>query len=245
MIALLRPDWPAPPQIVAASTLRSGGHSSAPWASANFGTHVGDAPTAVAANRAALRQQLGLACEPLWLNQVHGTRVVDAARPLMDANADGSFSRTSGRACVVMTADCLPLLLTNRHGDWVAALHAGWRGLANGIIDAGLAHYPGPRSELLVWLGPCIGPGAFEVGHEVRTAFVAAFGDDANTCFVAHGDRLLADLPALARLRLQQLGVEAIYGGQWCTYDDEQQFFSYRRQPISGRMASLIAINAR
>lgn len=242
MIALLCPDWPAPPQIVAASTLRSGGHSCPPWASANFGTHVGDTPTAVAANRTALRQQLGLASEPLWLNQVHGTRVVDAAQAQHNLDADGSFSRHVGASCVVMTADCLPLLLTNRSGDWVAALHAGWRGLAGGIIDAGLAHYPGQRSGLLAWLGPCIGPRAFEVGHEVRAAFVAAFGSEAAQAFIPHGDKLLADLPALARLRLQQLGVEAIYGGQWCTHGDEQQFFSYRRQPITGRMASLITI---
>ena len=144
-----------------------------------------------------------------------------------------------------MTADCLPLLLTNRSGDWVAAFHAGWRGLANGIIDAGLAHYPGQYSELLVWLGPCIGQHAFEVGHEVRAAFIAAFGSEASACFVAHGNKLLANLPALARLRLQQLGVNAIYGGHWCTYSDTQNFFSYRRHSVTGRMASLISIKPR
>ena len=183
---------------------------------------IGDAPAAVAANRQALRQQLGLAREPLWLNQVHGQRVVDAAQPLTNPDADGSFSHGPGSVCVVMTADCLPLLLTNRHGNWVAALHAGWRGLAGGIIDSALAHYPGQRHELLVWLGPCIGQQAFEVGHEVRSAFVAAFGSEAAHAFMPHGDKLLANLPALARLRLQQLGVDAIYGGQWCTHNDEQ-----------------------
>lgn len=245
MIALLAPDWPAPAHIVAASTLRHGGCSAAPWQSANFGLHVGDAPAAVAANRQALRQQLALAAEPLWLNQVHSTRVVDAGQPLIDADADGSFSLSPGPACVVMTADCLPLLLTNRQGDWVAALHAGWRGLANGIIDAGLAHYSGQYNELLVWLGPCIGQHAFEVGHEVRAAFIAAFGIEASVCFAAHGDKLLANLPALARLRLQQLGVNAIYGGHWCTYSDTQNFFSYRRHSVTGRMASLISIKPR
>ena len=190
--------------------------------------------------------KIALPNEPAWLNQVHGTQVLE-----LDSwqggltDADAAVSKTAGKVCVVMTADCLPLLLTNRHGNWVAALHAGWRGLAGGIIDSALAHYPGQRHELLVWLGPCIGQQAFEVGHEVRSAFVAAFGADANTCFVAHGDKLLANLPALARLRLQQLGVDAIYGGQWCTHNDEQQFFSYRRQAVTGRMASLITINAR
>lgn len=240
MIALLEPQWPAPSTVRAASTLRSGGVSLGPYAGANFGDHVGDEPAAVAANRASLRQQLALAQEPAWLNQVHGTVVVEAVASPTPNTADGSWSSKGGQACVVMTADCLPVLLCNRQGSWVAALHAGWRGLCEGVIESGIAAYPGPTADLLAWLGPCIGPAAFEVGGEVRTAFMAADGRDAQRCFAAHGERYLADLPALARLRLVSCGVTAVYGGQWCTVSDAASFYSYRRERVTGRMASLV-----
>lgn len=240
MIALLDPQWPAPPTVRAASTLRSGGFSTGDYAGANFGNHVGDESAAVAANRANLRQQLALAQEPAWLNQVHGTVVVEALAGTSPVTADGSWSSQTGQVCVVMTADCLPVLLCNRQGTWVAALHAGWRGLCDGIIEAGIAAYPGASSDLLAWLGPCIGADAFEVGGEVRAAFITADGRDAEQCFAAHGDRYLANLPALARLRLASCGVTAIYGGQWCTVSDAASFYSYRRERVTGRMASLI-----
>lgn len=240
MIALLEPQWPAPPTVCAASTLRGGGVSTGPHTGANFGDHVGDEPKAVAANRASLRQQLALAQEPAWLNQVHGTVVVEAAANPTPITADGSWSSKAGQACAVMTADCLPVLLCNRQGSWVAALHAGWRGLCDGVIESGIAAYPGPTADLLAWLGPCIGPAAFEVGGEVRAAFIAADGRDAQRCFATHGDRYLADLPALARLRLASCGVTAVYGGQWCTYSDAASFYSYRRERVTGRMASLV-----
>lgn len=240
MIALLEPQWPAPPRVHAASTLRSGGISSGPYVGANFGEHVADDPAAVAANRKALRSQLNLPAEPAWLNQVHGTVVVEALAGPSPATADGSWSIGGGQACVVMTADCLPVLLCNRQGTWVSALHAGWRGLCDGILEAGIAAYPGSTGDLLAWLGPCIGPTAFEVGGEVRAAFMSADGRDAQRCFAAHGDRYLADLPALARLRLASCGVTAVYGGQWCTVSDAASFYSYRRERVTGRMASLI-----
>ncbi|MBQ1784424.1 MAG: peptidoglycan editing factor PgeF [Gammaproteobacteria bacterium] len=239
-MALLEPQWPVPSTVRAASTLRGGGVSTGCYAGANFGDHVGDEPKAVATNRAALRHQLALAQEPAWLSQVHGTLVVEAVASPMPITADGSWCSKAGQACVVMTADCLPVLLSNRQGRWVAALHAGWRGLCDGIIESGIAAYPGPTTDLLAWLGPCIGPAAFEVGGEVRAAFIAADGRDAQGCFAAHGERYLADLPALARLRLASCGVTAVYGGHWCTHSDAASFYSYRRERVTGRMASLV-----
>lgn len=237
--AWIRPDWPAPAQVRALSTTRSGGVSLPPYNSLNLGVHVGDQPADVAANRAVLRDVLP--GEPCWLNQVHGTRVVDAAHPDGVPDADAVVSRSAGAVCVVMTADCLPVLLCDHAGSVVGAAHAGWRGLQGGVIEATVAAMQVPPSEVIAWLGPAIGPAAFEVGDEVRAAFVA----DAAAAALAFQPsatpgKWLADIYLLARQRLQVLGVNSVSGGDLCTVTDRQRFFSYRRDGVTGRMASLI-----
>ncbi|WJW74922.1 peptidoglycan editing factor PgeF [Thiohalobacter sp. IOR34] len=235
----LIPDWPAPAVVRALTTTRAGGVSRPPYDSLNLADHVGDDPAAVAANRERLRTRLGLPAEPVWLRQVHGTGIVDAARLSGTAGADGSTTAQPGVVCAVLTADCLPLLLCDRAGRRVAAVHAGWRGLAGGVIEAALDAMDRPGSELLAWLGPAIGPRAFAVGDEVRAAFVAA-DPAAATAFHREAGGWRADLYALARQRLAARGVRAVYGGHWCTHEDRARFYSYRRDGDTGRMASLI-----
>lgn len=239
MADFLIPDWPAPDSVRALQTLRAGGCSPKPWDSFNLGDHVGDEPLRVAANRAALRAQLPV--DPLWLNQVHGRLVVDAKLG-GDAKltADASYSRQSGAVCAVMTADCLPVLFCDRAGKVVAAAHAGWRGLLGGVLECTIAAMQVAPGELLAWLGPAIGPDNFEVGDEVRVAFVA---DNPNAVvhFKPHGPgKWLADIFGLARQRLTAAGVTALYGGGICTVADAARFFSYRRDGVTGRMATLI-----
>jgi YfiH family protein len=242
--AMLLPDWPAPPTVRAVATTRHGGVSTGPYSSLNLGDHVGDAPAQVAANRARLRQGLGLSLEPAWLKQVHGTTVVAAETVVTPLAADATYARTPGRACVVMTADCLPVLFCDRAGRWVAAAHAGWRGLVGGVLTATLAYLDCPVGEVLAWLGPAIGPQAFEVGSEVRQAFLAR-DPAAGHCFQpSSAGRWLADLYELARRQLRAAGITAIYGGGWCTFTETDQFFSYRRDGgCTGRMATLIWLN--
>lgn len=237
--AWIRPDWPAPARVQALSTTRAGGVSLPPYDSLNLGVHVGDQSADVAANRAVLRGQLP--GEPCWLNQVHGTRVVDAAQPESVPHADAVVSRRAGAVCVVMTADCLPVLLCDRAGSVVGAAHAGWRGLQGGVIEATAAAMQIPPSDIIAWLGPAIGPNAFEVGDEVRAAFVgdAAIAAAAFRPSTTSG-KWLADIYLLARQRLQALGVNSISGGDLCTVTDRERFFSYRRDGVTGRMASLI-----
>ena len=241
MADYLVPDWPATPGVRALQTLRTGGCSPAPWASFNLGDHVGDDPAHVAANRAELRQ--ALPAEPLWLSQVHGTTVVDAALAPQGTSADASFSRQPGPVCAVMTADCLPVLFCDRAGSVVAAAHAGWRGLLDGVLENTIAALQVAPGDLLAWLGPAIGPECFEVGGEVREAFVARDAAAAG-CFRPHGDKWLADIYALARQRLLQAGVTAISGGGVCTVSDAERYFSYRRDGVTGRMATLIWLEA-
>ncbi|BBF85497.1 uncharacterized conserved protein [Aquitalea magnusonii] len=235
----LQADWPAPANVRTLITTRQGGHSLQPFNSFNLGTHVGDDADAVAANRELLRA--ALPAEPAWLNQIHGTHVVNAAEVsdrLLDA--DASYSTTPGTVCVVMTADCLPVLLCNAAGSVVAAAHAGWRGLCDGVLEASVAATGVAASSLMAWLGPAIGPDAFEVGAEVRAAFMAQ-DPAAEQAFAAIGeDKYLADIYLLARQRLAALGIERVYGGDFCTVIDRERFFSYRRDKITGRMASLI-----
>lgn len=223
----------------AVSTTRLGGVSEPPFDSLNLGDHVGDTPLHVAENRARLRTALHLPADPLWLAQVHGCRVVEAG----DAGvpeADGAWTRDRGRACVVMAADCLPVLLCDRAGTRVAALHAGWRGLAAGVIEAGSAALASPGTALLAWLGPAIGPAAFEVGEEVRDAFVTR-DPRAARAFQAHRPgHWWADLYILARQRLSDCGVSAVYGGGRCTHSERDLFYSYRRDQVTGRSATLI-----
>ncbi|HXE40620.1 MAG TPA: peptidoglycan editing factor PgeF [Azonexus sp.] len=242
MADLLIPDWPAPANVRAVQTLRSGGCSPAPWDSFNLGDHVGDDPARVAANRATLRAVLP--AEPLWLTQVHGIAVVDAGTASPAREADAAFARQPGKVCAVMTADCLPVLFCDRAGTVVAAAHAGWRGLLGGVLEATLGRMGVPAGEVLAWLGPAIGPVAFEVGDEVRAAFVA--GDpEAARAFVPHGaGKWLADIYCLARKRLQVAGVGSVSAGDWCTVSDAGRFFSYRRDGVTGRQASLIWLDS-
>jgi polyphenol oxidase len=257
----LRPDWPAPPHVHALCTTRSGGHSAAPYDSLNLGTHVGDVPAAVRANRAHLESVLGR--RPVFLEQVHGTDSVALAAEMPDGTRADACSLRQGQAdiaCTIMVADCLPVLLCDTAGTWVAAAHAGWRGLAGaqgrGIVEATVAEFYALKQplasmdaeqlapEIIAWLGPCIGPQAFEVGDEVRAAFVATH-PQATLHFAPHGPgKWLANLSALARQRLQAAGVHRVYGNdgssEWCTVGQSSRFFSHRRDRVSGRFAACI-----
>jgi hypothetical protein len=240
MLNLIKPDWPAPENVHAYTTTRQGGYSEAPYDSFNIGDHSGDDPENVETNRQLLAEALDLPTPPVWLNQVHGNKIICIDTPPLSLIADGSFARTPKKVCVVMTADCLPLLITNHTGTIVAALHAGWRGLARGIIEEGFKILQRFDQDLLVWLGPAICQQAFEVGPEVREEFINADSEAANAFIPSPSGRWLADIYELARIRLRKLGITAIYGGDFCTYTDSKRFFSYRRDGKTGRMANLI-----
>lgn len=231
------PDWPAHPRVRACVTTRLGGHSELPFDSFNLGVHVGDAPDAVAANRSRLQQIIS--GEPAWLSQVHSSIVVEAD-PRICPTADASWTAQTGIACAVLTADCLPVLFSDRAGTHVAAAHAGWRGLAAGMLEATVAAMNIHADQLIAWLGPAIGPAAFEVGGEVRDAFVSQHAEAASA-FVpsANVGRFMADIYQLARIRLSACGVAAVYGGGFCTVTDPR-FYSYRRAAQTGRFASLV-----
>jgi YfiH family protein len=250
------PDWPAPAAVTAFCTTRAGGVSRPPFDSCNLGLHVGDDTRAVTANRARVAALLPADSRLCWLQQVHGTDVVEAGvdegaggrAAAAPAEADALWSRAPGMACAIMTADCLPVLLCSRGGDVVGAAHAGWRGLAAGVLEALVAAMDTDPAHLLAWMGPAIGPRAFEVGAEVRDAFLRAAGSAepaTAACFRPSGGgsgAFYADLYALARLRLSAAGVGAVYGGGLCTYGDPARFFSHRRDGETGRMAAVIAI---
>jgi len=235
---MILPDWPAPVRVKGLMTTRAGGVSQAPWAGLNLGDHVGDDPERVAANRARLRQHLP--AEPGWLKQVHSARVVELGRE-PNPEADAAFTRQPVQVCAVLTADCLPVLFCDRAGSVVAAAHAGWRGLVGGVLEATVAAMQVPPDEVFAWMGAAIGPQAFEVGDEVRQAFVAQHAA-ASGAFVPQPTpgKWLADIYQLARIRLEHAGVQAIYGGGRCTYQEAETFYSYRRDGVTGRMASLI-----
>ena len=237
----LRPDWPAPVPVRAVSTTRAGGFSPPPYDRFNLGAGAGDDADCVARNRELLRSGLGLGWEPFWLRQVHGTRVVAAGHAGSPEPADASFTDRSGPVCVVLTADCLPVLFCDRAGTVVAVAHAGWRGLAAGVLEATLDAMSVSPESTMAWLGPAIGSRAFEVGGEVRSAFLNV-DPSAGECFrESLRGRWLADLPELARRRLRAAGVDSIHGGRWCTHENAEQFFSHRRdQGQTGRMATLI-----
>lgn len=237
-LEVLLPDWPAPARVRSLQTLRGGGCSPVPWASFNLGDHVGDVPANVACNRGLLRA--ALPAEPLWLKQVHGVAVADAGSPFPALEADAAFSRQPGKVCAVMTADCLPVLFCDRAGSVVAAAHAGWRGLVAGVLEATMAQMAVPPGDLLAWLGPAIGARAFEVGDEVRAAFMACDTAAASAFVPAGAGKWQADLYLLARQRLEVAGVQSISGGDRCTVSEPESFFSYRRDGVTGRMASLI-----
>lgn len=215
--------------------------SCGPYESMNPADHVGDTETAVVANRARLQQLLQLPAAPHWLQQVHGTHVIDAALFGEQApQADGSWSARAGVVCAVMTADCLPLLLTDREGTCVAAVHAGWRGLSAGVIEQAISCMHAPGDSLMAWLGPAIGPSAYEVGAEVRDSFLSHAACAADAFQPNGAGHWLVDLYQLARQRLAACKVTAVYGGQLCSYSDANRFYSYRRDGVTGRMASLI-----
>lgn len=244
MTMFLQPDWTAPAAVHALSTTRQGGVSTGVYASLNLADHVGDDPAAVRHNRALLREQAGLPVEPTWLNQVHGCVVYEqgtGAQAVRDADASVAFG--PGRVCAVMTADCLPVLLCDEAGTAVAAVHAGWRGLAAGVIETTVQRMRRPAVQLQAWLGPAIGPAHFEVGDEVRARFCEIDADAVAAFRRNAAGRWLADLPMLARQRLAGLGVAAVSGGGDCTFADPARFFSYRRDGVTGRMASLIWID--
>lgn len=237
------PDWPAATQVRAVCTTRHGGVSTGPYASMNPADHVGDDPGAVLANRQRLQQVLQLPAAPRWLQQVHGTTVIDAGEAVaVDAApvADAAWCSQTGVVCAVLTADCLPVLLCDTAGRHVAALHAGWRGLAAGVIEQTIDALRQPGESLLAWFGPAIGPATYQVGDEVRETFLT-HDRQAKAAFRPGPDgSWMADLYLLARQRLAERGVSAVYGGHECSFTDAQRFFSYRRDGVTGRMATLI-----
>jgi YfiH family protein len=238
MIEWVIPHWPAPAGVRAYTTTRAGGVSAGAYAALNLAAHVGDDPAAVEENRRRLRTHLP--AEPLWLTQVHGNAVARAEDAAEGVEADAAFTRRAGRVCAVLTADCLPVLLCNDVGTVVAAAHAGWRGLAGGVIEAAVRATNEPPARLLAWLGPAIGPQAFEVGAEVRAAFLAHSPGAAAAFAAKENGKWLADLYRLATQRLNALGVERVFGGGFCTFNETERFYSYRREKATGRMASLI-----
>ena len=245
-LTLIKPDWPAPPNVHCAISCRNTGHSMGSYAAGNLALHVEDDPVLVAENRRLLKSQLGLE-HIQWLEQVHGTHVVAAKSDGLTRTADGCITGERKLACAVMTADCLPLLLCNKAGTQVAAVHAGWRGLAKGVIAEAVKQFDCKPNQLLAYLGPAIGKVHFEVGVDVLEAFfeLAANAEAADAIANAFQPSMKplkfhTDLYALARLALAQLGINAVYGGNFCTYEDKDRFYSYRRNAKTGRMASLI-----
>jgi YfiH family protein len=232
------PDWPAPKQVRTLQTTRLGGVSAAPYGSLNLGDHVGDAPLAVERNRILLNTLLP--SEPVWLEQAHGTIVVNADRAACLPQADACIARHRASVCVVMTADCLPVLLCDKQGSVVGAAHAGWKGLAAGVIEATVQAMNVAPQNLMAWLGPAISQDAFEIGDEVRAAFIAAQPQAAAAFIPGQQGKWLADIYALARLRLNASGITQIYGGDHCTYREREKFFSHRRDGVTGRMGTFI-----
>jgi polyphenol oxidase len=231
------PDWPVPKAVRALITTRTGGVSEGPYASLNLGDHVGDDAHAVASNRAILQHYLP--SPPSWLKQVHGTSVMSLHDYHLPVESDASVAFGADGVCAIMTADCLPVLLCDDTGAVVAAAHAGWRGLCAGVIENAVSAMKTPAEKIMAYLGPAIGPQHFEVGDEVRRAFMQDSAEAARAFIAKSEGKWLADIYLLARQRLNAIGVTRIYGGEFCTVA-EQRFFSYRRDKITGRMASFI-----
>ena len=245
---LIIPNWPAPSVVCSAISTREGGISQVPFDGFNLANHVGDASQAVSANREYLHDELGLQ-HIQWLNQVHGTAVIDAQKGATAVEADAVYTDQVGIGCAVLTADCLPVLFCSMKGDEVACAHAGWRGLASGILENTVGRFNAGPDQLLAYLGPAIGQQAFEVGEEVRDAFLQwenSASDQIADCFVSCDvpGKYLADLYGLARWQLNGLGVHVVFGGDYCTYSEQQRFYSYRRDGVTGRMASVVFIKS-
>ncbi len=240
MTKLIVPEWPMPAGVAACSSTRVGGVSLAPWDSMNLGAHCGDSLQHVEQNRRRLYEAAAFPSAPVWLEQVHGRAVLklDGSEPA-SKRADASWTDRRSTVCAVMTADCLPVLFCNMSGNEVAAAHAGWRGLCEGVLEETVASFHDRPEHLLAWLGPAIGPAAFEVGGEVREAFVAK-DPQAESAFRPVGEKFFADIYQLARQRLANVGVRQVFGGERCTYSESGDFFSYRRDGTTGRMASFI-----
>lgn len=240
-IMFIQPNWPAPKNIKALTTTRENGVSAAPYDSFNLANDIGDDPKNVRANRDKLINTLNLTSEPVWLKQIHSNKVIDLNKNHLK-DADGSYvavKNIPSPICAITTADCLPILICNKQGTEIAALHAGWRGLFNGIIESGLSKFKSCSKDLLVWFGPAIGPNVFEVGEEVREQFIH-LDENLKEAFKAKKEKYLMNIYLIAKKKLNAMGVHNIYGGDLCTYSDEKRFFSYRRNNPTGRMASLI-----
>jgi polyphenol oxidase len=233
------PDWPVKPSVRAGTTLRRGGVSTGPYTSFNLASHVGDREELVAENRRRLRSTLGLPAEPLWLTQLHGVAVARHETGAEIPAADAAVAFAPGQVCAVLTADCLPIVFVDRDATRIGVAHAGWRGLADGVLEATIKALEVPAPYLLAWLGPAISQPEFEVGKDVRAAFLAR-APQSESAFTANArGRFQADLYALARMRLARAGIKSVYGGGWCTFRDTQRFYSYRRDGKTGRMATL------
>jgi len=242
MMKTIIPQWPAPKGVVACSSTRDGGVSLPPYDSLNLGAHCGDNRDSVETNRQRFYQAMNMPSPPVWLEQVHGKAVLNLDEaPFASKQADAAYTHSAGQVCAVMTADCLPVLFCNRAGNQVAAAHAGWRGLCAGVLEETVARFQDSPANILAWLGPAIGPQAFEVGPEVREAFIDK-DKKAAQAFRAFGKKYYADIYQLARQRLENLGVTQVYGGDRCTLTESNDFFSYRREKVTGRMASFIWI---
>lgn len=239
----ISPNWPAPVGVRAYTSLRTGGYSLPPYAHFNLSDRTGDSLDAVTKNRDKLKTDLGLTQEPIWIEQIHGTTVICADTQQMESSpkADAIYSSCVGTPCLVLAADCLPLLLCHRRGLQVAAIHAGWRGLADGVIEATFDVLEPSREDWLVWLGPAMGASMFFVGEEVRERFLHPFPEDSAGFKQVASDKWLLDIYYLARQRLSRCGIKDVFGGEYCTYSDRERFYSYRREGSkTGRMVSLI-----
>lgn len=239
---VIKPDWDVPKNIIAFTTTRQGGVSQAPYDSFNLGDHVGDHQNAVKKNRTLLVEQCHLPQYPLFLTQTHGTRVITLPYDGSNLEADAVYTNHPNQVCLIMTADCLPVLFTNRQGNEVAAAHAGWRGLCNGILEQTVQHFQAPPQEIITWLGPAIGPKSFQVGEDVRQQFIAQDFNFAQAFTPDDKERgkYLTNIYQLAKFKLQKLGISHIMGGKHCTYQETEYFFSFRREKQTGRMASMI-----
>lgn len=241
---LIQPDWPAPKNVRAFVSTRKGGVSEGEYMGLNLGAHVNDNPDHVAYNRLLLQRRTTMPNTLVWLNQVHGTRTLElpfdsACSEGLHDQADASTTKEANQVCAILTADCLPVFLTNSSGTQVSALHAGWRGLCDGVIEQAVNHFD-ETENLMAWLGPAIGPQSFEVGEEVKEAFVDHSPEAALAFTPKAGGKWLGDLYLLARQRLSLAGVNQIYGGDRCTFIEKECFYSYRRDGVTGRMASVI-----
>ncbi len=240
--SLIYPDWPTPDCVKAVSTTRIGGFSLPPYDSFNLATHVEDNPVVVKKNRDYLVQIAQLPEQARWLDQVHSNKVITSPGWHEGVQADAMVSTVPNHVCSIMTADCLPILLCNKQGTSVAAIHAGWRGLASGIIEETLLRFPDDPSNIIAWLGPAIGPEQFEVGHDVYDAFSAPYFDRDEAFIKRDADHYFTNIFQLARQQLNHLGITTISGGEHCTKSMSDQFFSYRKNNVTGRMATLIWI---